>query len=267
VPFYWHVPKAGGTTVQDYFGECFGLVEASERGVLENHQADEELQVVEIYGDKYVNVDTTNIPGIARAKALGLAPSGLADVVFSQFLHSGSSMFDREHPGRMFAVFRHPILRAASLFSYLSVATWEKTYHPDFAGMTIEQYASSPMAEEDWMTRFLVNKPEGALFQEDVEVAKEILRKKCLIGMLDNMDESISRFTRYFGWVAEGDASQQNECKRKYFHENVHKHNGIKSGTKAWDLLKEKNKKDLQLYHYAEELFAEQERLFIDLDE
>jgi len=31
-PFYWHIPKAGGTTVHDDYVKCFALVEASELG-------------------------------------------------------------------------------------------------------------------------------------------------------------------------------------------------------------------------------------------
>ena len=30
VPVYWHIPKSGGTTVQDIIGHCLGLVQASD---------------------------------------------------------------------------------------------------------------------------------------------------------------------------------------------------------------------------------------------
>mmetsp|Transcript_42145 Transcript_42145/g.61808 ORF Transcript_42145/g.61808 Transcript_42145/m.61808 type:complete len:380 (+) Transcript_42145:85-1224(+) len=267
VPFYWHVHKSGGTTMQNFLSECFGLVEANHRGGLNNHEADKELQIVEMFGNKYVNVDTSNPQGIARAKKLGLTPSGLADVIFSPYFHEGSSLFSKEHQGRMFAVLRHPILRAESLFSYLAVATWEEQYRPDFANMTIEEYASDPMAQNNFMTRFLVNKPEGQLMQEDVEVAKEILRKKCLIGLIDNMDESLNRFTRYFGWLAMGNATQQHECKQNYFHENTNTHDVVQPGSGGWKALMKNNEKDLQVFSYAEELFEEQKGLYVDFDE
>lgn len=36
-PVFWHVHKAGGTTVVDIFSTCFGFVVAAEVGVLEGH--------------------------------------------------------------------------------------------------------------------------------------------------------------------------------------------------------------------------------------
>lgn len=40
-PFFWHIHKAGGTTLHDFISDCLNFIVASEVGVLENHQNDE----------------------------------------------------------------------------------------------------------------------------------------------------------------------------------------------------------------------------------
>jgi hypothetical protein len=32
IPFYWHIPRAGGGTVNDIFGECLSLALATDAG-------------------------------------------------------------------------------------------------------------------------------------------------------------------------------------------------------------------------------------------
>ena len=40
VPVFWHVPKAGGSTIKDIVGDCHGKVLANENGVLDGHGLD-----------------------------------------------------------------------------------------------------------------------------------------------------------------------------------------------------------------------------------
>lgn len=40
VPIFWHVPKAGGSTVKDIVGACHGRVIANENGILFGHNED-----------------------------------------------------------------------------------------------------------------------------------------------------------------------------------------------------------------------------------
>ncbi len=67
----------------------------------------------------FVNVDTTTVEGLKRAKRLGLAQSGLADTIVTTYVHELHELFDKQHRGRLFAMFRHPVDRAVSLFHYL----------------------------------------------------------------------------------------------------------------------------------------------------
>jgi len=89
------------------------------------------------------------------------------------------------------------------MYYYLAKATWDPHYNPDLAKMTLEQYAKSRYIENNWLTRFLVNKLGGKLSRADVQLAKEIIKAKCLVGLYDDMEVSMARFQRYFGWNAE----------------------------------------------------------------
>lgn len=268
VPVFWHVSKSGGTTMVDIFSTCLKFVVASEVGVLEGHDKDEKLAVVELNeGLRYVNVDTTTSDGIRRAATMGLVPSGMADVIVTPLFFEAvdrlfASSAEKKHRGRAFTVLRHPVHRAASMFYYLQNATWEETYDPTLRNLTVAEYARSGKAESDWMTRFLVNKPESVeLGTEDVVLAREILRRKFLVGLLTHMEESITRFERFFGWnLLEHDADMQ-KCVTSSW-TNKHKHPAVEEGSEAWNALVSINRYDMELFLYANELFRQQAAFF-----
>ena len=114
------------------------------------------------------------------------------------------------------------------------------------------------------MTRFLTNeltKPE--LSEDDLNIAKEILRKKCLIGLLEEKGETMERIQRYFGWRPQTEADL--DCLSRKVDLNwpmKHKHPSIEEGSRAWRLITAQNKLDLELYNFAKFLFTKQgERL------
>jgi hypothetical protein len=226
-------------------------------------QGNLQLHVVEAEdGRKYVNVDVTTQEGIARASRLGFASSGLADIIISPLLRESSELLldGDKHKGRMFAVFRHPVDRIVSLFYYLRSATWEPTYNAQYASMTLDEYAHSPYCESNWMVRSLLNKMEGPLQPSDITIAKEIIRKKCIVGLLDQMDETIIRFHSYFGF----DSNDALNCARENYSvagsslTNSHKHPTLNAKGDTWQTIAGKNRLDIILYEYAMELFQEQ---------
>ena len=103
LPVLWHIPKAGGTTLQDLMAHCNGMVVANEVGGL---YVSDELQVVALdNGNRYVNVDVTQADGIEHAKDLGFGSSGLADVAISSRFHDEVSLFtDNTYRGKCFAM-------------------------------------------------------------------------------------------------------------------------------------------------------------------
>ena len=105
-----------GTTVADILTHCLDLVSASNIGATEGHGQEDTLSI-RTYHDKgrYLNVNTASIPGINHAKQMGLAQSGLAEVVVLHRLHEGAILFDHAHRARVFCMFRHPVERAISV--------------------------------------------------------------------------------------------------------------------------------------------------------
>ncbi|KAL7552674.1 hypothetical protein ACHAWF_015929 [Thalassiosira exigua] len=268
VPFYWHVPRSGGGTTNDVLGSCLHLTLAADAGGSGGRGKEETLKVLHFSKQvSYVNVDTSTHQGISRAKNLDLVSSGMADVVISPLLHDAATLFTPARQGRMFAIFRHPVERAASLFYFIQETQWKQlgTRNDQFADITIEQFYSNGFAENNWMTRFLTNeltKPE--LTEDDLNVAKEVLRWKCLVGLLEEKGETFDRFQKYFGWEPKDETERSClEKKLNWAWPMKHKHPTIEEDSRASRLIVGANKFDLRLYQYAKELFVQQgEQLF-----
>lgn len=145
-----------------------------------------------------MNVDTSTPEGIKKAQLWNMVQSGLADIIYTPFIFESSRLFDQNHQGRLVAIFRHPVERAESIFYYLHRASWEPTYDKSYKDMTLEEYATSKRVESNWITRFLVNKRRGELTPKDLDVAKEILRRKFLVGLISKLEDTVLRFESYF---------------------------------------------------------------------
>jgi len=282
IPVFWHVPKAGGSTIKDIVGACHGLTIANEDGVLDGHALDTDIKVVHIHGlgdTKFVNVDTTTIPGIKRAIKLDLGSSGLAELVITPFVHDAEHIFtaDVKHDkvqqtGRLFATFRHPVARAVSLFKYLQYADWEPTYNPEIKTWNLEEYAQSNHIENNWMTRYLSNTLNGELTSAHLHLAMDILRRKFLVGLIDQLETSMKRFEAFFGWKYMLNPTVQETCRESLFTvgTNANRNSRIaipEKGSYLYNLIAQQNLFDLELYAYIETLFNEQAQYVEDIPE
>lgn len=188
----------------------------------------------------------------------------------------------------MFTIIRHPVDRAVGMYYYLQTATWDPLYDPNLSKMTLEEYASSSSMENNWLTRFLVEKPGGKLSEKDLELAKEILRRKCLIGLFTDMHSSLMRFEQYFHlWEqsllsttksSAGTKKEDSRFNKKVILQNVkkctdqvmrkgdkrHDHPLVteESDSKAWNAMVRHNRYDMELYKYAQEIYKEQGSMF-----
>jgi hypothetical protein len=239
---------------------CFGMIEANEVG---RPNVKDELEVVKLdNGNRYVNVDMSNPDGIQHAKELGFGASGLANVAITSWFHDTASIFDNDHKGRCFVLLRHPIRRAVSMFYYLKDATWEHTYNEIYKEMDITEYATSQYAENNWMVRFLTNEMSGNVYDRHLDLAKEVLESKCLVGIMEDFTASIKRFDRYFGWSkidfgGPVSMTDRGTCVARVIKnpDNAHAHPKVDEDEEVWNLLLEKNRYDLALYEYARHLF------------
>src|SRR5210317_81029 len=192
IPFYWHIPKASGTTVKEVMSKCYNLIRT------EMVQPPSSLDLFK--EKKVLTLDLTTPEAILVAKGYMVADAGLADVFISQLAIEGSTVFTSYHMGRAFTIMRHPVILAASLFYYRRIATWEPTYRPDFNDVTLQEYIELPGYYDNWMVRMLTNAKLGGLNEGHLDIAKAVLKEKFIVGISDHMDETFRQFEAYFGW-------------------------------------------------------------------
>lgn len=184
------------------------------------HDQKDELVVFKPLGGqdwKTINVDTVSEKGILRAEEMGLAASGKADLIFAMDVNFASGhLFDRINKGRVLAIFRHPVDRLTSKFYYLQTATWERTYRPEWADMSVLEWAEKHNHDENFLVKKIVGKNlRQKAGMADLIIAKEIVRRRFIVGLLDEMEESIHRFNVILG-VDESD-DKAKECMSEVF--------------------------------------------------
>ncbi|KAL7542936.1 hypothetical protein ACHAXR_012231 [Thalassiosira sp. AJA248-18] len=285
-PYFWDVHFSGETIAEAIFSHCHHLVQACEFGLRQPDYNEDKLDLFELDRTQYVNVDTTTKEGIHRASQLGLASSRLANVIISPHFHDMSSqIFTSFNPGRMFALFRHPVDRAIGHMHYLAKASWDPHYNPALRQMSIEQYAQSKYIENNWLTRFLVNKPGGKLTHADMVLAKKILKFKCLVGLFDDIEVSMARFQRYFGWNAQYTPEKKAEvvkCRSMAVARGDKNNLGhpisikdgygmppsgsaVRAGSVAWNAIVRMNVFDMELYEFAKKIYRIQGEQIFDV--
>lgn len=146
----------------------------------------------------------------------------------------------------------------------------EPTYDPALKDWTLQQYSKSEKFENNWLTRQLTNELEGELTDAHLQMAIEVLRRKFLVGVMSRMEETMTRFERYFRWKYIVSPATQETCRQDLLKGKVNsntknKHDKPKEGSEEWNLLSEQNSFDLQLYAYVESLFDEQEAFVADI--
>ena len=230
--------------------------------------------------------DVATVEGIKVAKGLDPIGSGLVDVALAPDLDQFTEHLLDHRRGvqaRMFAVFRDPVKRAASLFHYLqrvsgklliaveiyigsshllrAQAYWEPTYDPALANMTIIEWVHSGKAENNWLTRVLCGDMDSPILtDEHLALAKEIINRKFVVGLSTDMAESWSRFRSHFGWVGSSNNKNSDACMKQMTEEgaNTNKHGDIDEDSEEWRAISSINKIDLQLYQHIVELFNDE---------
>ncbi|KAL3783294.1 hypothetical protein HJC23_007963 [Cyclotella cryptica] len=217
----------------------------------------------------YVNVDTSNRKGLIRAKEMGLVESGKVDVIFTTDVKFAvETLFDEEHPGRLFALFRHPIHRLVSKFYYMQSAKWERSYDPKLKDLSLLEWATHYNTDNNFFLTKLSGKKPSELRGQDLREAMKTLRRRFVVGLTDEMEESVRRFNRVMG--VDEKSENKEKCMRLYFGKdvqkkmNAHSHPTISEGSPEWNALYAKNELDVRLYNYVVELFRAQSEILND---
>jgi len=266
IPFFWQIPHVG-SAFQALAVSCLDLILASR---FTNVPRGQSLEYTEDTGHTYVSVDLTTKQGINDAVALGLPDSDLPyNLIVTTELSHGAGNLLSQSKGKLFTLMRHPIERAIAVYSSFVLSSKD----PKIENMTLEQYATSSYAEENWMVRRLTDNLQyhGKDVNEiDLLTSKEILRQKCVIGLYSKINESIDRFEKMFRW---GSVTDNEEKSKKMCYDriisNVQQRDKdlslgqlIKKSDNVYTLLLNKNKLDMDLYLYAVKLYDAQKQMF-----
>ena len=102
----------------------------------------------------------------------------------------------------------------------------------------------------------------GPINGVNLDIAKEVLRQKFIVGLLENKRGSFARFDHYFKWKDSLNYEKNFLC-RKQLMDEVHppKHH-VNKESETWNLLLEQNRYDILLYEYAKDLFKQQSYMF-----
>lgn len=275
VPLFFGMEYTGTAMMDMLLGNCLNMIQASNSDLEGLTNQNDQISMIYSQGRKYVNVDTTTRFGIDRAYSMELVDSGIADVIYSPLLHDVSSLFSPKHQARLFIILRHPAEAQFARFRYLR-STSAKSMperHDELAKMSYEEFANSEFVDDNWMTRALVHKMYGeGLVSQDMETAKELLRRKAIIGLYDDPLVSFKKFARYFNWDQLRTGGYFTDTTNKCFKNAIEvaqskdlvlgtlnlKDEDAIEGSVAWNAILERNRFDYELYMYGRHLYKYQ---------
>eukprot|EP00574_Skeletonema_japonicum_P006966 CAMPEP_0201723596 /NCGR_PEP_ID=MMETSP0593-20130828/7597_1 /ASSEMBLY_ACC=CAM_ASM_000672 /TAXON_ID=267983 /ORGANISM="Skeletonema japonicum, Strain CCMP2506" /LENGTH=796 /DNA_ID=CAMNT_0048214725 /DNA_START=132 /DNA_END=2522 /DNA_ORIENTATION=+ len=205
----------------------------------------------------YVNVDCSSPEGVDRGIAHNLAESDLTDVFYSHDPYDVARLFapPTEVYGRGIVMIRNPIQRAVATYKRLQIK------RPDMVkDMTLEQFAASHLLHDNFLTRTLSRNKHAPLTEADIDLAKEVLKRKFVVGLYDHFEDSVRRFEAFFGWkLGEGTNSCQSKAVQQEMNLGYNDFDTLPYDS-TYSAIAEKNRADLELFKFAEYLYKYQER-------
>lgn len=269
IPFFVQLPYSGGAIISLMLGKCTGLVQALDASKYIDVLDPQKMEIVtnEEIGQIFT-VNTFTPSGIAYAKANNLVYTGQVDAIFSPLLYDAARLFRSDHRGRIFTIISNPIERVNTHFYYVTSDPTNPNYDQSLNQMSIEDYAAQTedRPEFNYLTKLFsdnLNKSSDELTIHDLNKAKEVFKRKVLIGLETHKVESIRRFELFFHLSFENEAS-----------DNVYLcGSGLPQWTKSssaeigpplapmdpvWNALFHRNTLDMELYEYVKKLYVDQ---------
>lgn len=257
-PILWYTPRSGGNTVAQILGECRGFVMAGAW----HGPPREKLEIVFENGVKQITADLTTPDGRYRARDQGLRDIVPTDVVLlSSNLQETSQVFSGSFQAELWAWFRHPIERQISTYFFLqSLPQDHPSFDPRIQVMSLSDWVRSDLHSPNALLGSLLGHPTSGDWNElDLTIAKNLLRQKARIGLLERKTESVQRFLA----GRASSASGSRECQERlldYAWTTKGRYPSIGVKSEAYKLLVQSNRLDMILYEYAQNLFDEQDR-------
>lgn len=136
--------------------------------------------------------------------------------------------------------------------------------------MTLDEWATNDRGENNWLVHHLSGKKHYEVVnRNDLEMAKEMIKAKFIVGMMNKFDESVHRFNLLLG-VDENDPSNK-QCMSDFSDvskskakdlSNRNSYTKAQEGSNAWNRIAEINSLDVELFSFIEEQFDVQRKLF-----
>ena len=132
--------------------------------------------------------------------------------------------------------------------------------------MTLQEYTSSGQIMDNWMTRYLSRHIKGTLNSTHLQLAKDILKEKCFIGLLSDLDESMAQMQRYYGLTRNNNLCANHtqllhinsySNHKKYNTTTIPEKRYSSKDDETWKLLAPHLEFDLQIFEYAQYLYHE----------
>lgn len=113
--------------------------------------------------------------------------------------------------------------------------------------------------ENNYLTRYLSGRYGGNLLVHHLDIAREFLRRKFVVGLASDLPTTADLFSHVFGWhnsTASLGLENVDLCYNNIYNSLSHKPPPmVEEGSEGWKLLVAQNWFDLKLYEYVEHLF------------
>jgi hypothetical protein len=251
-PFFWLNPISSEPYIKQIYGNCYSMILSGQITEGQPNQTKNlDVEVDTDSGYKYINLDPSSTLDWDTAKKLDLVSSGVADLAMSSDMHYAAILFGPNHRGRIFAVLEDPVKRAVRLQYDGTVGLV-----PDDSQSLVD-FARSGELVDNWMVRALTNEPRGELTSAHLDAAREILRRKVIVGFTELFEASMDRFDSYFGWHL---ADDQAKCRDRLVDEQVKTRQAfdLRMSVEEYRALSARLWADVQLFEYAKILYTEQ---------
>lgn len=264
VPVMAYLPRSGGNTIAQIMGQCEGMILG---GVWMGGKADS-LKVVHEQGVKQVTADFSTKTGRETARDQGLKEIHNL-VILSQNIVDSAQLFSGSFQAELWSWVRHPIERQISLYYYqLSLQPGHPQYDANVFLYGLGDWAQTALHTPNALMYTILGQPQSPLgfSTADLIIAKNILRQKAKIGLLDQKAESIRRFLAGRPVGAAGAV----ECKEKlldYAWKTKIHHVYVNPNSDDYKLLVQRNSWDMQLWDYIQYLFKIQGSAVVEVED
>jgi hypothetical protein len=192
-----------------------------------------------------------------------LASSGVADIAYTPLLQTSSKLFEPKDSvptqihGRLMVVFRDPIERAINRFEELKLRTHDNE-------LTLSSFASSQRYREDNpLTRALLGVDASAHLSDSLlETAKEVVRRKVLVGLQDRLEETLVRWETYLSWYRSDTLPTVQACHFEVLDSWAANYqvklNYAQVDATGFNYLLAQHRMDIAVYQFATRLYQEQ---------